>query len=262
MQRRFFVVLLTAALAATATVRASEQGDPATGLETGTPANPSANQAKRWPWPAYLDLRRTPVITGDAAAGKQKAQLCFACHGENGVAPVPNFPNLVGQSTEYLYWSLVEYQRARGPESPMTPLVAALSDGDLRDLAAYFSSASASGAQRPGTVAPDAVLIRNGERLFNEGDPQRGVPPCQGCHGVDGTGHPLARHGGSSRIQAYYRTYPALKGQSPDYVTTRLTQYRDGQLHDSSNDFIMHSVAGGLDDDAIRALAAWLAARR
>lgn len=258
MRRRFLVVLLTAALAATATVGASEQGDPAASAEAGA----SANQAKRSLRPAYLDLRRTPAITGDAAAGKQKAQLCFACHGENGMAPVPNFPNLAGQSTEYLYWSLVEYQRARGPESPMTPLVTALSDGDMRDLAAYFSSVAAPGADQPGAAAPDATLIRNGERLFNDGDPQRGVPPCQGCHGVDGAGHPLAGQGGSMRIQAYYRTYPSLRGQSPDYITTRLTQYRDGQLHDSSNDFIMRSVAGALDDDSIRALAAWLASRR
>ncbi|HWK73157.1 MAG TPA: c-type cytochrome [Povalibacter sp.] len=259
MRRRFLVVLLTAGLAVAATAGAAEQGDTAASTEAGAPDS----QAKRSLRPAYLDLRRTPVITGDAAAGKQKAQLCFACHGENGVAPVPNFPNLVGQSTEYLYWSLVEYQRARGPESPMTPLVTSLSDGDMRDLAAYYASLPAPGADRPAAAAaPDAALIRTGERLFNDGDPQRGVPPCQGCHGVDGAGHPLARRGGNTRLQAYYRTYPALEGQSPDYITSRLTQYRDGQLHDSSNDFIMHSVAGALDDDSIRALAAWLASRQ
>lgn len=39
--------------------------------------------------------------------------------------------------------SLVEYQRARGPESPMTPLVTALSDGDLRNLAAHYPALAA-----------------------------------------------------------------------------------------------------------------------
>ena len=262
MQRRFIAVMLWAISTVTSPVAVEAQEAPAT--ETKTPATPATPEAKHPSRSAYLDLRRAPAITGDAAAGKQKAQVCTACHGENGVSPAPIFPNLAGQSTEYLYWSLVEYQRARGPQSPMTPLVASLSDQDMRDLAAYFSQLTAEGAAPPPAAdqVEDAKLLELGQRIFNDGDPARGVAPCQGCHGVEGSGYPLAKQAGSARAQAYYRTYPLLKGQKAEYVISRLTQYREGQLHDSSNDFIMQSVASRLDDDSIRSVAAWLASRR
>jgi cytochrome c553 len=267
MQHRFIAMLFWAISAGATGGTVSAQDAPAPATEAATPATPAPDQAKRPPRPAYLDLRRTRAITGNAAAGKEKAQVCTACHGANGVSPAPIFPNLVGQSTEYLYWSLVEYKRARGPASAMTSMVASLSDQDMRDLAAHFSAVTAEVGSSPpaasqGEPPQDATLLEAGQRIFNDGNAGRGVPPCQGCHGLEGSGHPLAKQGGSARAQAYYRTYPLLKGQKADYVVARLTQYRERQLHDSSNDFIMQSVANQLDDDSIRSVAAWLASRR
>jgi cytochrome c553 len=196
-----------------------------------------------------IDLRHIDAVTGDAAAGKTKATVCMACHGPAGVAPVPMFPNLAGQKAEYLYWALVEFQRAARPDSPMTAQVAKLSDADMRDLAVYFATLAPAGPEA-GAVASSA----GGAALFLHGDPTRGIVPCQGCHGADAGGHPFAADA------ARYRAYPVLRGQHAPYLTQRLKDFRDGKLTESSNDRIMRGVAHSLDDDSIEQIAAWLQA--
>ena len=197
----------------------------------------------------YVDLRRAEPIHGDASAGAAKSVVCVACHGPNGNAIVPTFPKLAGQRADYLYRRLAEFKAAdpKAPyysASPMPGMVANLNDTDLRNLAAYFASQTA-------TAAPAAATNSDGETLYLNGDPTRGIPPCQGCHGVDASG-PAA--GGQQ-----YAAYPALRGQHAPYLVSRLNNYRDKLPHSSSNDFIMHGVARTLDDSSIQSIAAWLA---
>lgn len=190
----------------------------------------------------WTDLRGAAPIRGDAAAGAAKATVCVACHGPNGNAIVPMFPRLAGQRADYMYWRLVGFKR--DPQSPMAAQVANLGDADMRDLASYFA------AQAPTAGAAPTPAPARGETLFLHGDPARGAPPCQGCHGVDANGPADARLG----------TWPALRGQHADYVVSRLKAYRDGKPGDSSNGFVMEGVARTLDDASIDAIAAWLAA--
>ncbi|RBW49412.1 c-type cytochrome [Marinobacter sp. F3R11] len=85
---------------------------------------------------------------GDAAAGKTKAAVCAACHNLNGVAQIPMYPNLAGQHEQYLVSSLKAYrdkQRNGGMAAIMQGQAAALSDADIDDLAAYYSSLPAGG---------------------------------------------------------------------------------------------------------------------
>ncbi|MBL8298325.1 MAG: cytochrome c4 [Rhodanobacteraceae bacterium] len=195
----------------------------------------------------FVDLRDAPAVGGDAAAGSAKVMVCVACHGPSGNAVVPAFPALAGQHAGYLYQSLAGFRRRADPASPMTAQVQTLSDQDLRDIAAYFA------AQR--RTAPIATATANapGARLFRDGDPVRGIVPCQGCHGLDAQGHP-------QRMQAArYDYYPALAGQQSDYLVARLRHYRDSALADTSNARIMQGIAHNLDDTAIVDLAAWLA---
>lgn len=196
----------------------------------------------------YIDLRRIESVHGDVAAGKVKATVCMACHGPAGVAPVPTFPNLAGQHAEYLYWQLVEFKREARPESPMTAQVALLGDADMRNLAAYFAAFPPGGAAASGA----GETAERGGALYRDGDPARGIPPCQGCHGTDGNGHPLA---GSD---AHWRVYPRLQGQHAGYLAQRLKDFRDRKHALSSSDKIMTAVAQSLDDASIDALAHWL----
>lgn len=197
----------------------------------------------------FVDLRRIKPLVGDANAGKAKATVCSACHGANGVAPTSMFPNLAGQRAEYLYWQLVEFKREARPESPMTSQVASLDDATLHDLAAYFAS-----LPPPSPTAQAATAAGRGAALYREGDPAHGTPPCQGCHGADGAGHPWAEQ------DAAYRAYPKLRAQHADYVAQRLRDFRDGKHLTSSSDRIMTPVARTLDDEAIRDIAAFIEA--
>jgi cytochrome c553 len=78
--------------------------------------------------------------TGDAAAGKKKSTPCQACHGPEGVSPSPDFPNLAGQYPDYIEAALRHYKAGKRKNPIMAEQVKALSDKDIRDLAAYYSS--------------------------------------------------------------------------------------------------------------------------
>lgn len=80
---------------------------------------------------------------GDAAAGKSKATTCFACHGQDGIGTTPIYPNLAGQKQQYLELAIKAYkekQRSGGNAAVMYPMVGNLSEQDIADLAAYYSS--------------------------------------------------------------------------------------------------------------------------
>lgn len=83
------------------------------------------------------------VQAGDAAAGKTKSAVCMACHGADGIGIADIYPNIAGQKAAYLESSIKAYRdgvRTGGNAALMTPMVAALSDEDIADLAAYYSS--------------------------------------------------------------------------------------------------------------------------
>jgi len=80
---------------------------------------------------------------GDAAVGKTKAAVCAACHGANGISPIPTYPNLAGQHEGYLVEALHAYknkQRISPQAMIMQAQAAALSDDDINNLAAYYAS--------------------------------------------------------------------------------------------------------------------------
>jgi cytochrome c553 len=205
--------------------------------------------------PRYTDLRDVQPIHGDAAAGASKAKVCFACHGEHGTSAAPIFPRLAGQRIDYLYHRLVAFKRASAKDpyyskSPMTPMAVPLSDSDMRNLAAFFASQAPAPAA-PATPADNPQPTpEKGERLFRTGDPARGIPPCQGCHGAEARGTAVDK--------GPYLVYPVLRGQYSPYLVSRLTNFRMGLPQDTTSDFIMSNVARTLDDDSVQAIAAWL----
>jgi cytochrome c553 len=197
---------------------------------------------------SVLDLRRMQPVSGDAQAGAAKAAVCTACHGPQGVAIAPNFPNLAGQSATYLYVQLKEFHDGQRKDPVMTGQAAALSDADMRDLASYYAAL----APKP---AGQADADSRGAQLYLAGDPAQGIPPCQGCHGPAGLGpqpHP------SSAPQPPWATFPHLRGQSGLYVTKQLGDFKSGARAGSSNAKVMHGIAATLDDDDMQALSTYL----
>jgi len=80
----------------------------------------------------------------DPAAGQTKAAVCVACHGVDGKAPIlETYPKIGGQNAAYLEAAIKAYksgERGGGNSALMTPIVGALSDSDIADIAAYFGS--------------------------------------------------------------------------------------------------------------------------
>jgi cytochrome c553 len=82
----------------------------------------------------------TLLAKGDASAGKEKSQVCQACHGLDGKSIAPTYPNLAGQYESYLVKALADYRAGRRTNPVMAPMAANLSDQDIEDLAAWYSS--------------------------------------------------------------------------------------------------------------------------
>ena len=81
-----------------------------------------------------------PAMAGDATAGKSKAAICAACHGPEGVSVNPMWPNLAGQQEMYLVKQMTDFREGKRNDPVMAPMAVSLSDEDIADLAAYYSS--------------------------------------------------------------------------------------------------------------------------
>lgn len=87
-------------------------------------------------------LATVTTYAGNAEAGKAKSATCAACHGPTGVSGNPLWPNLAGQKEAYLAKQIKAYKDGVRQDATMAPMVAALTDEDIADLAAYFASQS------------------------------------------------------------------------------------------------------------------------
>jgi len=87
-----------------------------------------------------LCLASGSASAGDAKAGEQKAATCAACHGADGVSSIPTNPILAGQYASYLEFALKSYRDGSRQNAIMAGFASQLSDEDIADLAAWFSS--------------------------------------------------------------------------------------------------------------------------
>ena len=77
---------------------------------------------------------------GDPEAGRKKAETCQACHGLDGHALDPNYPELAGQHESYLIKALADYRSGERDDAIMASFVRSLSNQDIEDLAAWYAS--------------------------------------------------------------------------------------------------------------------------
>lgn len=80
------------------------------------------------------------AIAQDIAAGRKKAVACQACHGLDGIAKLPDAPNLAAQPAAYLERELRAYRSGARRNEVMSIAAKPLSDEDIRDLAAYYEA--------------------------------------------------------------------------------------------------------------------------
>ena len=77
---------------------------------------------------------------GDAAAGKQKAVICAACHGVDGNSVNPIWPKLAGQHEVYLAKQIRAFRSGERKDPTMAPMVSLLKEEDIDDVAAFYAS--------------------------------------------------------------------------------------------------------------------------
>ena len=184
----------------------------------------------------------------DPAKGKVIAEtVCVACHGADGNSPASANPHLAGQGAEYIYKQLKNFKAVDGKPAArnnaiMGGMVAALSDDDMKNLAAWFSSQKAKPA-----VAKDESKIALGQKIWRQGDFKKGIPACAGCHGPAGAGLPAQ--------------YPRLAGQFPEYTEAQLKTFRSEERNNDPEQ-MMRMIAAKLSDPEIRAVAEYAAGLR
>lgn len=79
------------------------------------------------------------VMAADANAGKAKSALCASCHGTAGISPVGIYPNLAGQKEQYLVKQINDFRSGSRKDPTMQAMVAALTDADVEDIAAFYA---------------------------------------------------------------------------------------------------------------------------
>ena len=89
---------------------------------------------------ALLASANIATAAGDAAAGKAKTGTCAGCHGPKGVSMIPTNPNLAGQHEAYLTAQLKAFRAGTRANPTMNAMAKALSDADIANIAAYYSS--------------------------------------------------------------------------------------------------------------------------
>jgi cytochrome c553 len=86
--------------------------------------------------------RPANVIETTTAAGRALASRCAACHGTDGVSVNPMWPNLAGQSKDYLLNALRAYRGGQRKDAIMSGVAKTLSDVDAATVAAHFAASS------------------------------------------------------------------------------------------------------------------------
>jgi len=89
---------------------------------------------------ATLATASGSALAADAAAGRQKAMMCAACHGPIGMGQTPDAPHLAGQPEIYLAAQLKAFRSGARRHEVMNVMAKPLSDADIADLSAWFGS--------------------------------------------------------------------------------------------------------------------------
>lgn len=193
---------------------------------------------------------------GDAAAGKAKAASCGACHGPAGISAMDLYPNIAGQKDVYIIKQLKDFKSGARTDMMMAPMAANLTEQDMADLAAYFSSLpmataeetpAADGSAAPATNAATptaAVVTSSPAAAIYQGDIAAGKTKsamCASCHGVDGN--------------SVVPMYPSLAGQSANYIAKQLADFKSGLR----NDPVMAGMVAALTEEDMNDLGAYFA---
>ncbi len=163
------------------------------------------------------------AFAADITAGEQKALTCMGCHGPKGKSSSAQWPSLAAQQSPYIVNQLNAFKSGTRNNPMMQSMAANLSDDDINNLAAYYSS------QPSASAGGDPNLAKSG---------QTKASICLGCHGASAEGN---------------GQFPRLAGQHPDYLVKQLSSFKEGVRKNGH----MQAIAGTLSEEDMKALAAY-----
>lgn len=182
------------------------------------------------PMPAHASPEAAGVDPeGAVGVGRELAEDCAGCHGDDGNSDMEGVPGLAGHHPADLIAAMQAYRDGTRIHPDMEAILEDYSPEDIYNLALFYA------AQEPRRT--EAALV---------GDPAAGrkvAATCAACHGEDGN--------------ANDPNTPSLAGEDPEYLVTATRSYRDG-----TRDYLMmkHPVES-LSDQDIENLAAYYASQ-
>ena len=172
----------------------------------------------------FIFLFSNSVFAVDVNAGKNKANLCQGCHGTNGISKSPQYPSLAGQRATYIEAQLKTFKAGSRTNSTMQGMAANLSEVDIKNIAAYFSSLASESA------GGDSSIAKKGQNKF---------AMCAGCHGSKAEGR---------------GSFPKLAGQQPEYLKKQLLSFKNGSRKGGP----MNAIISSLSEQDISEIAEYL----
>lgn len=186
-------------------------------------------------YPLLLLCLWLTAVTGHAQ-DSGRINTCARCHGLDGNSLDPQYPRLAGQEAGYLRKQLRDFALGARRNDAMDGLLLGLGDEELGQLAQYFSRQTPQAGQ-----ARSREHLELGKSLYEDGNPDTGVPACAGCHQANGLGNVR---------------FPRLAGQHAQYTERQLWAFKQG--HRAGNR-LMVTVAERLEAQEIQAVADYLA---
>ena len=154
----------------------------------------------------------TAEVRGNAENGLSLSEACSTCHGKTGIDSKDGAPFIAGQQFQYLLNVLNGYRNGQRTKGDMKGLLVSMTDTEIIDLAAYYSSLNDKWNPSRYTKKPKPVKtitksdISAGKKLSK---------PCLGCHGING----------NSTLPGI----PSLAGLQPQYLEAAISAYFSGQ---------------------------------
>jgi len=180
-------------------------------------------------------------IQGDAKAGATKNAMCIGCHGIVGYQAsfpeVHKVPKISGQGAKYIASALNAYKKGERKHPTMRGIAASLTDQDIADLAAFYSTSGVA----EGAAALPAAAPASGKaaELVAKGN-------CTSCHGA-------------SFSAPVDPTYPRIAGQYDDYLFVALKSYKnETSAQVGRSNAIMGGVAKQFSNAELKELAAYV----
>jgi cytochrome c553 len=197
--------------------------------------------------PSYITWTPETIAAasrGDAFRGMLLARRCDHCHGAEGFSAEASTPNLASLDKLAIWKQLQDFRSHKRSSRAMEPIAESLSSRDVADVVAYYSKLPVFKDPQDNRSfpqsRPDPVRAAIASRLIAFGDGERGIPPCQACHG------PVAFRPG----------VPSLANQNADYILNQLEAFANRTRANDINE-PMRIISALLTEDERHALAAY-----